>query len=220
MSDGDNGGVSTPERGGSLSPRRLAAGWALVVVGLPVLTVVLLSLNRGPTLSFEAMPYLVFAIACALVGGRWPAIAAAVLGALVLNYWFAEPLHTLDIANARDIATLLLFVVTAVAVGAVVDSAARRRYRAVLAENEASTLAMLNRRVLGGDYDVLELLDLVRDTFGGSRAEIVDAGASIGPDDTAVPASGNARLVLRGRLLGRGRSPGAERIRLPPRRAP
>ena len=67
------------------------------------------------------------------------------LGTLALNYWFTEPRHTLDIASARDIATLIVFVVTSVAVAAVVDSAARRRHRAVVAEDEADTLAMLNR---------------------------------------------------------------------------
>src|SRR5689334_9381347 len=116
MTHDHNGGVSPEEGDGSLSPRRVAAGWVLVAVGLPVLTAVLLSVRRGPALSFEAMPYLVLAIACALVGGRWPAVAASVLGTLALNYWFTEPLHTLDISNARDIVTLVVFVVTSVAV--------------------------------------------------------------------------------------------------------
>jgi two-component system sensor histidine kinase KdpD len=204
MTDSDNGGVSTQGRGGSLSAGRVAAGWALVVVGLPVLTAALLSVSRGPNLSFEAMPYLVLAIACALVGGRWPAVAASVLGTFALNFWFTEPLHTLDISSARDIATLVVFVVTSLAVAAVVDSAARRRHRAVLAENEASTLAMLNRTVLGGEYDVPGLLALVRDTFGGTRAELVDEEAEIGPEDSTVPAGEGTRLVLRGRRLGDG----------------
>ena len=195
--------VNTQEHSGSLSPRRVAAGWALVVVGLPLLTAALLSVGPGPSVSFEAMPYLVLAIGCALVGGRWPAVAASVLGTLALNYWFTEPLHTLDVANARDIATLLVFVVTSVAVATVVDSAARRRHRAVLAEHEADTLAMLNRTVLGGDYDVPGLLDLVRDTFGGTRAELVDGG-TVTAEDTAVPAGGETLLVVRGRRLDAG----------------
>src|SRR5689334_9793459 len=92
----DNGGVSTLQRGGALSRRRVASAWALVVVGLPVLTTALLAARRGPGLSFEAMFYLVLAIACALVGGRWPAVAASVLGTLALNYCFTQPVHTLD----------------------------------------------------------------------------------------------------------------------------
>ena len=203
MTGSDNAGVSLKEHSGSLSPQRMAAGWALVVVGLPVLTAALLSMPSGSSVSYEAMLYLVLAIACALVGGLWPAIAASVLGALALNYWFTEPRHTLDIASARDIATLIVFVVTSVAVAAVVDSAARRRHRAVMAEDEADTLAMLNRTVLGGDYEVPGLLELVRDTFGGTVAELV-TDAAVTADDTAVPAYGSTRLVLRGRRLEDG----------------
>src|SRR4051794_10467860 len=204
MTDGDNGAVTTPQRGGGLSPLRVASGWALVIVGVPVLTAVLVSVRRGPELSFEAMPYLVLAIACALVGGRWPAVAASVLGTLALNYWCTVPLHTLDITHTRDLVTLVLFVVTSVAVATVVDSAARRRQRAVVAEREADTLAMLNRTVLGGEYDVPGLLALVRDTFHGTGAELVEGEQPVGADDTAVPASGSVRLVLRGRRLDDG----------------
>jgi two-component system sensor histidine kinase KdpD len=200
----DNDEVSTEERGGALSPRRVASGWALALLGVPALTAVLLAAHHGPALSYEAMPYLVLAIACALVGGRWPAVVASVFGTLALNYCFTPPLYTLDIAQARDIVTLLVFVVTSLAVASVVDSAARRRSRAVVAEHEAATLAMLNRTVLGGEYDVPGLLVLVRDTFQGDAAELVDGGGPVGPTDTSVPVSGSTRLVVRGRHLDEG----------------
>ena len=62
---------------------------------------------------------------------------------------------------------------------------------------------MLNRTVLGGDYTIDGLLDLVRDTFGGTRAELVE-DVSVTSQDTAVPAYGATRLVLRGRRLDDG----------------
>ena len=98
--------------------------------------------------------------------------------------------------------------VTSVAVAAVVDSAARRRHRPRSPEQEADTLAMLNRTVLGGEYDVPGLLDLVRDTFGGTRAELVGRRAAVTSEDTAVPAAGATRLVLRGRRLDARRAHG------------
>jgi two-component system sensor histidine kinase KdpD len=180
------------------------AGWVLLAGGLPLLTLVLLQLRPGPGLSFEAMLYLVLAITCALVGGRWPAIGASVLGTIVLNYSFTEPRYTLDIASTRDIATLGVFVVTSVAVATVVDSAARRRHRAIVAEAQASTLAMLNRTVLGGELDVPGLLALVRDTFGGTAAELVGDDARVAPTDSVLPVSGTTRLVLRDRVLDEG----------------
>ena len=180
------------------------AGWVLLAGGLPLLTLVLLQLRPGPGLSFEAMLYLVLAITCALVGGRWPAIGASVLGTIVLNYSFTQPRYTLDIASTRDIATLGVFVVTSVAVATVVDSAARRRHRAIVAEAQASTLAMLNRTVLGGELDVPGLLALVRDTFGGTAAELVGDDARVAPTDSVLPVSGTTRLVLRDRVLDEG----------------
>ena len=209
MSKGDNGGGSIPEeRGGSLGRSRVAGGWALAVLGVPALTAVLVGVPHGSTLSFEAMLYLALAVACALVGGRWPAVAAAVAGTVALNYWFTRPLHTLDISSARDLVTLAVFVLVSLAVAAVVDSAARRRHRAVEAESEAGTLGMLNRTVLGGEYDVPRLLALVGDTFGTAPAELVGPQEPVGAGDTVVTATPTSRLVLRDRLL----SPAERRV--------
>ena len=49
------------------------------------------------------MLYLSLAVAVALVGGRWPALVAAVAGALLLNYYFIPPRHTLDVASSTDV---------------------------------------------------------------------------------------------------------------------
>ena len=107
-------------------------GWALTVVGLPVLTVLLVQVGSGTSgISLATMLYLSLAVLVALVGGRWPGLAAAVAGALLLNYYFLPPLHTLDVASGNDLAALLVFAVTAVAVATVVDAAARRRAEAV-----------------------------------------------------------------------------------------
>ena len=42
------------------------------------------------------------AVGVALVGGLWPAITAAFLGGLLLNYYFAPPLYTLTIRQPRE----------------------------------------------------------------------------------------------------------------------
>jgi two-component system, OmpR family, sensor histidine kinase KdpD len=88
-----------------------------------------------------------------------------------------------------------------VAVATVVDSAARRRHQASLARSEANTLAMLNRTVLGGEYGVPQLLELVRDTFGAESAELVGNDFDVPSGATAAPATQQSLLVLRGRSL-------------------
>ena len=119
-------------------------------------------------------------------------------GALLLNYCFIPPRHTLDVASGTDVCALVVFVVTAVAVASVVDAAARRREQARAAEPEAATLAMLNRQVLGGEYDVPRLLELARDTFGADAAELVD-------DEPAGRAGHGRRAGRRRRLAGAAR---------------
>ena len=193
-----NGGVTN--EAAALGRGRLLAGWVLALLGPVALTVALTPLDNG-ALSFEAMLFLVVAVGCALVGGRWPAIVASVLGTGLLNYFFTPPLHTLSIASAQNVGTLVVFLLTSVAVAAVVDSAARRRHQAGLARAEAETLAMLNRTVLGGTYDVPRLLDLVRETFEARTCELVRDDIALGPHDVSAQAGPGLRLVLRDQRL-------------------
>jgi K+-sensing histidine kinase KdpD len=195
----ENGTVTggSGETGAGLSPGRVRAGWALALGGAAALTAVLLTVRQGPSPSFEAMLYLGLAVVCALVGGRWPALTASVLGVLLLNYFFTAPVHTLSIAGPENVATLLLFVVLSIAVASVVDSAARRHHQAMVASREAGTLAMLNRTVLGAEYDVPGLLRLVARTFGAERAELLPAGSAVDAADSAAPAGRGTVLVLR-----------------------
>jgi two-component system sensor histidine kinase KdpD len=194
MDDGESGRLGT---------RRVVVGWLLAVVGVPALTGVLRSADHGTSrTALEAMLYLSLAVAVSLVGGRWPGLAAAVLGALLLNYYFIPPLRTLSVASRNDVLTLAVFTVTAVAVAAVVDSAARRRHQARLAESEASLLAMLNRTVLGGEYDVPRLLSLAGDTFGASAAELVTDEPAAAGGAVVMAAGAGGWLVLHGTELG------------------
>ena len=186
-----------------LGPRRGLLGWVLAVVGPAALTAVLLAVDEGArSIALEAMLYLSLAVAVALVGGRWPALLAAVAGALLLNYYFIPPRRTFNVSSGNDVLTLVVFVVTAVSVASVVDAAARRREQARVAEQEAATLAMLNRQVLGGEYDVPRLLALARDTFGAESAELVTVEPPAVPDTVVLPAGAGGWLVLGGAELG------------------
>jgi two-component system sensor histidine kinase KdpD len=199
---GHTGSVDSPEAG-RLSRRRWLLGWALTLVGLPALTVLLVHVGSGTSgISLATMLYLSLAVLVVLVGGRWPGLAAAVAGALLLNFYFLPPLHTLDVASGNDLAALVVFAVTAVAVATVVDAAARRRAEARAAGREAGTLAMLNRQVLGGAYDVPRLLDLARSTFGADDAALVTEAPAAEAGSVVLPAGAGGWLVLAGTALG------------------
>ena len=61
---------------------------------------------------------------------------------------------------------------------------------------------MLNRQVLGGEYDVPRLLALARDTFGADAAELVTDEPPAAAGTVVVPAGAAGWLVLRGAELG------------------
>ena len=200
----DDGGVTIPTapEGGSLDRRRVLGGWLLAVPGTAVLTAALVPLHRGPAPTFEAMLFLALAVSAALVGGRWPAVGASLLGTLSLNFFFTDPVHTLAVDNGLNVLTLGLFLVVSLAVASVVDSAARRLHQATAARAEANTLGMLNRTVLRGEYDVPRLLELVRETFGAESAELVPPDHPVPAGDSVAPATRQSLLVLHGASLG------------------
>jgi two-component system sensor histidine kinase KdpD len=194
--------VDSPDAG-RLSGRRVALGWALAGCGFAILTPLLDHVvATSSRVSLATMLYLSLAVLVAIVGGRWPAVAAAVAGALLLNYFFIPPRHTLTVSSGADVCALVVFVLTAVAVSSVVDAAARRRAEARAAAREAGTLAMLNRQVLGGEYDVPRLLGLARDTFGADTAELVTEEPAPTAGSVVLPAGAGGWLVLHGASLG------------------
>ena len=96
-----------------LSTRRRLAALALGIIGFPLLTLVLTAGRTGDSLSTALSSYLVLVVVVAATGGVLPAALAAVAGFLLSNYYFAPPIHTFTIADARDILALAMFLVTA-----------------------------------------------------------------------------------------------------------
>src|SRR5207249_279326 len=67
-------------RPAALSRRQQAAGWVIAAAGLPLLTLVLANLRASINLPGALLLYLLLIVATAVVGGAWPALAAAVCG--------------------------------------------------------------------------------------------------------------------------------------------
>jgi two-component system, OmpR family, sensor histidine kinase KdpD len=108
-----------------------------------------------------------------VVGGFWPAVAAAIAASLLLNWYFTEPLHTFTIQQPRNLLALLLFVTVAVAVSSVVHLAARRAVQSARSRQEAASLLALAQTVLGGDDAPAAILAHLTSTHGG-RAELIE----------------------------------------------
>ncbi len=199
----------------ALGRRRQTAGWVVAVAGSLLLTLALGAVGRGLPLASDLLLYLCVAVAAALVGGLWPAMAAAVGGSVLANWYFAPPLHTLTIADGENILALTLTVLVAGAVSTVVDTAARNRRAAAQARAEATTLSLLATNVLKGESTLPALLQRMLETFGLIGVSLLERSAdgwSIAgcagvpctkPDDADLLVKVNDDLVLalRGQTL-------------------
>ena len=167
----DQGGRA-PGSGAGLRGRRQFAG-VLLAAGQPLLTMALVALRADLSLADDLLIYLVVVVVIAVVGGFWPAVLAAVMASLLLNWYFTRPLYTFTIAEPQSLLALLLFVTVAVTVSSVVHLAARRAVLAARSNQDAAALLALAQTVLGGADTPLSVLDHLTSTWGG-RAELLE----------------------------------------------
>jgi two-component system sensor histidine kinase KdpD len=201
---------------GHLSPRRRAIGWALAVLLPGLCSMFGLLLPDQFTASTDVLGYLLVTVVVALVGGLGPALTAAVLGALALNYFFTPPLYSLDVAAYQSLITLVVMLLVALLVALVVDRAARRSEQAVRARTEAALLAAYAHTVLTHPEPVHSLIEQIQRNFtltsvsllvrqGDGWQLVAGAGAhpasTVEEADTAVSITEDVTLALSGRTL-------------------
>ncbi|MFC4138618.1 MULTISPECIES: DUF4118 domain-containing protein [unclassified Microbacterium] len=184
------GGRSSLPRitGGALGWRRQLFGLAIALVGGPLLSWMLFSLRSPASITSDVLAYQLLVVVVALVGGLRPALFAAILSGLTLDFLFVEPLFTVTIADPLHALALVLYVVIAVLVSIVVDQAARRARAAQRASAEAELLAGVAGNVLRGDSAPLALVSRAREAFGFSGVRLLDRdGAVIATDGEPLP---------------------------------
>ncbi len=156
---------------GAINTRRRLAGVALTLIGLPLLTVLLVTTQDHLNFADDLLLFLLAVVTITVIGGFWPAVLAAVTACLLLNWYLTPPLHTFTIGEPRNLLALVLFVTVAVAVSSVVHLAARLAVQAAASREETATLLELARTVLGGADTPSAVLGHLTTTLGG-RAEL------------------------------------------------
>jgi two-component system, OmpR family, sensor histidine kinase KdpD len=220
-------GRGLPRSRGGLTRRRQQIGYLLAVALAPLVTLGLVALRGELNLTSDVLIFLMAVIVVALVGGFVPALLAAVVGSLLLNYYFTPPIHQLTIAEINNVLALGVFVVVALLVSWVVDIAARRTRQAARASAESELLTTTAGSVLRGEDAVTAVLDRVREAFGmdsvtllqrpgapggrppqapgGGRTVVAHSGEPVlaKPDDAdvEVPVTDTLSLALRGRAV-------------------
>jgi two-component system sensor histidine kinase KdpD len=202
------GGRNLPRfrRTGALSVRRRVYGFVLALVAGPLLTLLLLQIRSGDSLTAEALAYQLLVVVVALVGGIWPALFAAILSGLTLDFVFVSPYNTLTIGRPTHLIALGLYVVIAVLVSVVVDQAARRTRAAARASAESELLATIAGGVIRGGDAVQALVSRTREAFGlravrftaGDEVQTTDGEIDEGDVPTSVPVGTRGTLELYG----------------------
>jgi two-component system, OmpR family, sensor histidine kinase KdpD len=183
-----------PRLSGGLTTQRRIAGLLLGALMLVILVLLCARWRADLSLGSDILLFLLAVVIVSLVGGFWPALAAAVAASLLLNYYFVPPIHTFTISESDNLLALVVFILIAALVSRVVDRAARRTVEAARSNAEAETLSTLAGSLLRGEQALPALLDRVRETFGAHSVTLLrrvsDAPSSGGADIHAPTASG------------------------------
>lgn len=174
--------------GGALGWRRQLLGFAVALVFGPLLSWAMFAFRSPESITVEVLAFQLLVVIVALVGGVRPAVFAAVLSGVTLDFLFVAPLFTITIAHPLHVLALALYVTIAILVSIIVDQAARRARTAQRAAAEAELLAAVAGNVLRGDNAVLALVSRTREAFGLTGVRLLSAdGEVLASDGEPVP---------------------------------
>ena len=207
-----------PPLTGALTAKRRILGFVVALVGGPLLSALLSLFRSADSITTDVLSFQLLVVIVALVGGLWPALFAAVLSGVTLDFLFIEPLYTVHIHEPHHLLALVLYVVIASLVSFIVDRAARYTRAARRSAAESELIQTIAGSVLRGENAIQALVDRVREAFHLPGVRVVvdgDVVARAGeplPDGrfTGIPLTDDAVLELHGadlaaserRLLG------------------
>ena len=200
------GGFALPRISGALTLRRRIIGFIVALVAGPLITWLLVSFRTNDTITSDVLAFQLLVVVVALVGGIWPALFAALLSGLTLDFFFVEPIYTVTIAKPAHILALALYILNALLVSYVVDQAARRSRVAVRAAAESELLATIAGSVLRGQDALEALITRTRESFKLNSVRVVGTddvlfeSGTVNDDDrlTVLPVGDRCTLELRG----------------------
>jgi two-component system sensor histidine kinase KdpD len=128
--------------------------------------------------------YLIAVLAVAIRRGQVAALAAAVLGVLILNFFFIRPLHQLTIADSDNVVALGVLLLAALVVGRLAGQSRQRAAEAELRakqaaarEQEAVMLADAATAVLGGADDLVAAVSATLEADGNGQLRLKASSA-------------------------------------------
>lgn len=163
-----------PEGGELRHIARVLARFVGAAGSVALATVVLRAAAPRWHLANLSMLYLLVIQATAILAGRGPAILAASLSFLALDWYFVHPVGRLTVSNPEEWSTLLVFLATGVVTGQMAAVLRARAEEAREREREMATLYELGVAT-AGEVELEPILSFlaarVRESFGGAACE-------------------------------------------------
>ncbi|GAB2550686.1 ATP-binding protein [Brachybacterium huguangmaarense] len=154
-----------PPLTGALTRKRRFLGFVVALLGGPALTALLSLFRSEDSITTDVLSYQLLVVVVALVGGIWPALFAAILSGITLDFLFIEPLYTIHIYQPHHLLSLILYVLIASLVSFVVDRAARYTRAARRSAAESELIQTIAGSVLRGDNAIQALVDRTREAL-------------------------------------------------------
>jgi two-component system sensor histidine kinase KdpD len=199
------GRFALPHLGGALTLRRRVVGFIVALFGGPLVTAILFASRSDDSITADVLGFELLVVAVALIGGIWPALFAAVLSGLTLDYFFVKPYLSITIASPLHLLTLILYVLNALLVSYVVDQAARRTRLALRAQGESQLLATITGSVFRGQDALQALVSRTREAFSLNGVQLIagdevifQEGDTAGEPVASVPTGERGTLKLFG----------------------
>lgn len=154
------------------------AGYLASLAAVAVATVLISLVGDVVHLANRSMLYLLAVLTIAVLYGSGPAIFAALVSFLAVDWFFVTPVYTFSVADQSEWVTLLLFLITAFITGQLAAGQRQRAHEAEQREREASVLYDVAR--LMSDPDLDRALRAIADRLRGElglAAVVVELGS-------------------------------------------
>lgn len=154
--------------------KRLVINWLAAILVPLAAALGMYFLDAYLGVASKSALFLIAVLAVSLLGGVSTALVSAIISGLLLNFLFVAPRYSFTIGETDNALTILVLMVTAVAVAALVDAAATRARQARRASREAELLALFAGGVLVNS-DLSALLERVRTTYNQTAVSLLCA---------------------------------------------
>jgi two-component system sensor histidine kinase KdpD len=174
--------------------RRMLFGWAFGVAAVSGAAALASLLTHTFALDDPSMVFLAAVLLTAVVGGLGPSIMASILGVVVWDFLFVDPVLTLTVTQPQDLLSLVVFLLVAVLTSELMSRARDQAEAAQRRERRATTLYAFTREVAAaaGIEQLLSVAQHVSRVFAAPVALLLPEGGRLivracHPGDTQLP---------------------------------